>query len=222
MIGIYKITSPTNKIYIGQSINIEKRFSDYKKLKNCKSQTILYRSFLKYGIEKHKLEIICECEIYELNEKERFYQDLYSAISKNGMNCRLTFSSDRSGKLSEATKKKLSDSKKGKKMSEDFKIKKSIKSIGVLNIMYDKKHTMYSKLKMSNSRNPNKEFIGVSWVKERNKYLSQIRIFGTSIKINLGRYNCHLKAHLVYLKALNNIELFNGNVKEFKELINEY
>lgn len=222
MIGIYKITSPTKKIYIGQSINIEKRFFDYKKIKNCKSQTILNRSFLKHGTEIHKFEIICECEIHELNNKERYYQDLYSAIGKNGMNCRLTSSLDRSGKLSENTKKKLSDSKKGKKMSDDFKINKSINSKGNLNIMYDKKHTIYSKLKMSNSRNRNKEFIGVSWAKERNKYLSQIRVFGTSIKINLGRYNCHLKAHLVYLKALNNIELFNGNVKEFKSIINEY
>ena len=36
MIGIYKITSPTKRIYIGQSINIEKRFKSYEKL-NCKS-----------------------------------------------------------------------------------------------------------------------------------------------------------------------------------------
>ena len=31
-IGIYKITSPTRKIYIGQSINIEKRQSQYRNL----------------------------------------------------------------------------------------------------------------------------------------------------------------------------------------------
>jgi hypothetical protein len=29
MIGIYKITSPTDKIYIGQSIDIDKRKLDY-------------------------------------------------------------------------------------------------------------------------------------------------------------------------------------------------
>ena len=34
MIGIYKITSPTGKIYIGQSINLKRRFRDYKKLTN--------------------------------------------------------------------------------------------------------------------------------------------------------------------------------------------
>jgi group I intron endonuclease len=79
MIGIYKITSPTKKIYIGQSVNIEKRILSYKGL-HCKNQTIIYNSLKKYGVDKHKFEILCECEISELNDKERYYQDLYSAI----------------------------------------------------------------------------------------------------------------------------------------------
>ena len=50
-------------------------------------------------MENHNFEILCECEIFELNNKERFYQDLYSVISKNGLNCKLTKSNDKSGKL---------------------------------------------------------------------------------------------------------------------------
>ena len=107
MIGIYKITSPSKRVYIGQSVNIEKRFESYKKM-NCKGQTILYNSFLKYGVEKHKFEVLCECEISELNKKERFYQDLYSVISKNGLNCLLTKTNDRSGLISETTRKNMS------------------------------------------------------------------------------------------------------------------
>ena len=53
MIGIYKITSPTNKIYIGQSIDIENRFTKYKSL-DCKNQVRLYNSLKKYGFDKHK------------------------------------------------------------------------------------------------------------------------------------------------------------------------
>ena len=56
MIGIYKITSPTNKIYIGQSINIEKRFLNYNSI-NCKKQIRLYNSFKKYGFDKHKTNL---------------------------------------------------------------------------------------------------------------------------------------------------------------------
>jgi group I intron endonuclease len=141
MIGIYKITSPTKKVYIGQSIDIKKRFLNYKSL-HCKSQPAIYNSLKKYGIDKHKFEIICECDITELNDKERYYQDAFSAIGVNGMNCKLTASSDKSGKLSEESKRKLSEnrigkhhleetklkisnSKKGKKMSKDAKINMS-------------------------------------------------------------------------------------------------
>lgn len=62
MTGIYKITSQSKKIYIGQSVDIEKRFKRYKNL-HCKKQIRLYNSFLKYGVDKHKFEILCECNV---------------------------------------------------------------------------------------------------------------------------------------------------------------
>jgi group I intron endonuclease len=133
MIGIYKITSPTKKVYIGQSINIERRFKIYKNINQIKCQIKLYNSFLKYGVDKHKFEILCECNIDELNDKERYYQDVFSVIGKNGLNCLLTTSSNRSGKgikHSEETKLKLSKAHKGKKMSNDSKIKMSKWQIG--------------------------------------------------------------------------------------------
>ena len=111
MIGIYKITSPTKKVYIGQSINIEKRFIFYKRL-DCKRQLALYNSLVKHGVEKHKFEILCECEIHELNDKERYYQDVFECIGKNGLNCILTKSSDRSGFFSQETRLKMSISAK--------------------------------------------------------------------------------------------------------------
>ena len=86
MIGIYKITSPSGKIYIGQSIDIEKRFKGYKYSK-AKKQPVLNRSFLKYGVDKHIFEIVCECLKSELYELEAYYQKLYSANSKTGLNC---------------------------------------------------------------------------------------------------------------------------------------
>lgn len=109
MIGIYKITSPSKKIYIGQSIDIERRFYMYKRLHQCKSQIALYNSFKKYGAENHKFEVLSECEESELNDKERYYQDAFSVLSKGGLNCRLTTTSDRSGKMSVESRKKMSD-----------------------------------------------------------------------------------------------------------------
>ena len=44
-IGIYKITSPSNKVYVGQSININARFKSYLRLSSNKKQSRLYNSF---------------------------------------------------------------------------------------------------------------------------------------------------------------------------------
>jgi group I intron endonuclease len=52
MTGIYKITSPTKKVYIGQSKDIIKRFKSYNQ-KLGKGQPRLNNSFLKYGIKNH-------------------------------------------------------------------------------------------------------------------------------------------------------------------------
>ena len=88
MIGIYKITSPTNKIYIGQSINLEKREDDYKKLK-CDKQPKLYNSLQKHGWEQHKFEIVEECSLEQLNEKEIYWGKEFDVLGENGLNLRL-------------------------------------------------------------------------------------------------------------------------------------
>lgn len=85
--GIYKITSPTNKVYIGQSINIGKRLASYKIKYAATSQTILGRSLAKYGWKAHRFEIIIECLPSELNELEIKYIAQFNSFNSNtGMN----------------------------------------------------------------------------------------------------------------------------------------
>lgn len=55
--GIYKITSPSGRIYIGSSIDLAQRFNTYKLLK-CKRQPKLYNSFIKYGVDVHTFEVV--------------------------------------------------------------------------------------------------------------------------------------------------------------------
>lgn len=164
MIGIYKITNPKGKVYIGQSINIKNRLRDYKNLK-CEKQTKLYRSFLKYGFYNHKIEIIKECEISELNHFERYYQDLFNCLDK-GLNCVLTKSNDKSGCLSNETKIKISisnlnppierrikmsNAQKGKIVPLEMRLKISKSHLG-------KKHTKETREKISfNSTNISEE-----------------------------------------------------------------
>jgi group I intron endonuclease len=175
MIGIYKITSPTKRIYIGQSIDIEFRFTTYKKM-YCKGQTRLYASFKKYGTEKHIFEIITECEIFELNEKERYYQELYNTLDK-GLNCQFVKTDTQKYVHSKETKQKISASntgklgRKGVKFSEEHKIKIGLskigkkrpdvservtelnkKNTGVNNNFFGKTHSLESLQKMSLSR----------------------------------------------------------------------
>ena len=113
MVGIYRIISPTNRIYIGQSVNIEDRIYKYRYLYCLIGQIRLYKSFVKYGYENHIFEVVEECEELELNDKERYYQDLYNVLdNKKGLNCRLTKADDKSGRLSEETKLKQSLTRK--------------------------------------------------------------------------------------------------------------
>lgn len=148
MIGIYKITSPTGRIYIGQSIDIEKRFKGYKSMLNMKSQTLLRRSFLKYGVENHKFEVIEECTVEELNERERYWQDKYDVLN-SGLNCRLTKSNDKSAVISEKTRKKMSVSARKKEFTKDHRKNISIAVSGKKNPFYGKKHSEDTKKNLS-------------------------------------------------------------------------
>lgn len=114
MIGIYKITNPNGRVYIGQSQNITSRMKNYMGL-DCKKQPRLYRSLLKHGYNSHLFEILEECLFEELNIRERYYQEFYDVLSKNGMNCYLTETNVLPRKLSQETKDKISNSMLGKR-----------------------------------------------------------------------------------------------------------
>lgn len=129
MIGIYKITSPNCKVYIGQSVNIEKRFKSHKN-NTIKHKTRLSNSFKKYGVQNHIFEIIQECLLCELNTRERYWQDYYDVLNK-GLNLMLTNTDDKSGYASEETKAKLSKIRTGKTHSKERRLINSLSKLGV-------------------------------------------------------------------------------------------
>lgn len=138
-IGIYKITSPSGKVYIGQSTDIENRFIRYKGYR-CKGQILLYNSLKKHGSENHKYEIIILCEESQLNDLERYYQDYYSVIDKNGLNLTLTNTNTLSGKRSKLTKDKISKNRSGINHTEETKKKISIFFKGYKRKPFSDKH----------------------------------------------------------------------------------
>lgn len=113
--GIYKITSPTYKIYIGQSKDLKRRKSEYKNNDvKLKAQRRLYNSLQKYGIEHHQFDIIEYCSEEELNCSERFWQDEFDVIGKDGLNCILQDCGVERRVFSEDTRQKMSERTSGK------------------------------------------------------------------------------------------------------------
>jgi group I intron endonuclease len=130
-IGIYKITNPTGKIYIGQSINIEKRWKYYisESLNKRDHQNKLFNSLKKYGPENHIFEIIEKCSIEQLNEREIYWGEYFNCTDqKIGLNLREL---GKQGQWTEEAKLKLSKSQTGvKRHTNESKAKISNKLKG--------------------------------------------------------------------------------------------
>ena len=78
MIGIYKITNKLNgKAYIGQSNDIERRFYEHQ-TKGEKSRIPLDVEIQKVGKENFTYEVIEECSVEQLNEREAYWEVYYN------------------------------------------------------------------------------------------------------------------------------------------------
>ena len=86
MIGIYKITNKINgHSYIGQSIDITTRWNHHRNYPVSNSKYPLYLAFKKYGIDNFSFEVLEECSIDELDNKEIEYIKLFDTYA-NGYN----------------------------------------------------------------------------------------------------------------------------------------
>lgn len=123
--GIYKLVSPSGKVYIGQSVDITERKSSYRRL-YCKGQPVIYKSLKKYGFENHEFEIICSLpkDVTQevLNRIECAFIEAYKAAGFKMLNMREGGSY---GAHSEETRRKLSEIGKGKRVSEETRQKMS-------------------------------------------------------------------------------------------------
>jgi len=136
IIGIYKISSPTNKIYIGQSKNIISNRLNHYINNNCSNQIKLYNSIKKYGWEQHIFEIIEECSLDQLNEREIYWGLFYNTLDpKIGLNLKL---GNERGIFSEETKNKMSKSSLGKPKSQKHKENISKSRLG---LKFSQEHT---------------------------------------------------------------------------------
>lgn len=140
--GIYAIRNKiNNKVYIGQSTDIERRLKEH--LRYCRSKNVrrgnrhLINSFIRYGEENFETKILSICPKNELNVRETLFIIFYASHDQAyGYN--YTFGGDRSS---------------GFKFSAQEKELMSKKQIGSLNHMYGKTHSEEWKINMSKKHN---------------------------------------------------------------------
>ena len=117
------INNINNKIYIGQTKDVERRFKHHKiYLKNEKHYNKqLQEDYNKYGDDNFDYIVLCECDPKYLNEMEEYYIFELMSYDKNiGYN--KTYGGEGGSKPFEI-RKKISNSHKGKCVSEDTKRK---------------------------------------------------------------------------------------------------
>lgn len=84
MIGIYKITKKSNgKTYIGQSNDIERRFQEHK----YKTDIPIDLAIQKYGSDAFTFEVLEECSLDQLDEREIYWINYYNTFKGTGYNC---------------------------------------------------------------------------------------------------------------------------------------
>jgi len=175
MIGIYKILSPTNKVYIGQSINIPRRWGVYRVLNRPSMGPKIYNSLAKHGFDNHVFEIIEECLVENLDEREIYWKQYYLDQANNDWTQVLfcEMHDKGGGPRSQEVKDKISALKKGQKHTEESKQKMSQSKMGKPNArkgMIVGPMSEEAKLKMSQSRK------GIKRSEETKQKMSQAHI----------------------------------------------
>ena len=95
--GIYCIENMINhKKYVGQSIDIHRRWAQHKQQNFIARDTFLYNSFKKYGLESFNFYIIEECDESLLNEREIYWISYYDSF-RHGYNMTIGGSGNNSG-----------------------------------------------------------------------------------------------------------------------------
>jgi group I intron endonuclease len=128
---IYKITSPSGRVYVGITFDLQKRFKYYRG-HNCKSQRLLHHSLIKYGFDSHTTDVIDTFRSdynYALGKEMfwiRSYMCNYSKFKEQrGMNLCDGGVGSIGRVMSEEAKQRLREVNTGKKASAETRAKLS-------------------------------------------------------------------------------------------------
>lgn len=130
---IYKYTSPSGKVYIGQTIHQKQRRNSFLNINRSYGGIKIDRARLKYGVESFDYKILCNVEAnskqelgFILNRLEKMYIKKYDSLY-NGYNCNIGGGSAKGYKHTDEQRTKISDALKGRCFTDEHKanLKKS-------------------------------------------------------------------------------------------------
>lgn len=148
---IYVITNKLNgKRYVGQTTRgLKRRWKDHKYYSK-KGKTYLYCSMRYYGVDNFEIKAILYCEKKHLDMFE-----IQLIKNMKTMDRRFGYNNESGGnknkQLSDETKKKLSETQKGRIHSEETKKKMSETRKGENNPLFGRTHSEETKKKISDS-----------------------------------------------------------------------
>lgn len=131
MIGIYMYTNRLNsKRYIGKSVDIEARKGKHRRNAKDGRASYFYNALRHYGENVFDFEVLEECSVEQLDEKEKFYISKYDTLMPNGYNMTEGGTGgnpykSRTEEQNLATRKKMSESHTGLKHTREALAKMS-------------------------------------------------------------------------------------------------
>lgn len=207
MAELYRLTSPSNKQYIGIAKNgLHNRFTVHVSEAKSGSMTALHKAIRKYGADAFIKEILVVSNYEYIKELEIKAIEAFKTMSPNGYN--LTVGGDGTNGYShtDCTKKKISDLAKirmadperrrhlsklniGKKLSVETKEKIRLTSLGRKS-MLGKKHSDETKSKIAQALIGNTHTKGMEFTDEHRAKLSaagKTRVFSEKHRENLRK-----------------------------------
>jgi group I intron endonuclease len=147
--GIYKITNPEGKVYIGKSKDIDTRFDRYSRYKTLGKQPKLFNSFDEFGFKNHTFKIIDtnpDLEMQYIQEYDSCKNGLNSNLGGGGV---IKHNEETKRLISIAGKKnkgkRMISHRKGKKVSEKHRLNISKAKKGIPNPKNAKAILQYDK-----------------------------------------------------------------------------
>lgn len=232
--SIYRITSPSNRVYIGITCNFNQRFSVYKSNVASK-QTLIYNSIKKYGFESHQVEVIDSFRgnLSYAQGKEMFWVRSYMSNKnrypeQNGLN--LTDGGDGTRGYKQSQEKiekqrqkmlgrkqdpevvrKRAEKQRGRKMNFTHMTEEFKKKLSEANKLY--RHTEEAKKKIGEASKGNKHRLGSKMTPEQIEHRSSLLRGQKKSPENLKK---HIEMVIrIFAKPIFQYDL-NGNfIKEY-------